>query len=94
MKVTKREKILLDYMYEQAQNLLDFMRRNGYEDYQNTMITALIDKDDDKYNSICVNATQMEHCESVRVVSKQYDMVNETSNYKEWVRGEENGRQD
>ena len=94
MKVTKREKILLDYMYEQAQNLLDFMRRNGYEDYQHTMITTLIDKDDDRYNSICVDATQMENCESVRRVSKQYDIVNETSNYGEWLRGEEDGRQD
>jgi hypothetical protein len=94
MKVTKREKILLDYMYEQAQNLLDFMRRNGYEDYQHTTITAMLDKDDDKYNFICVDATQMEHCESVRRVSKQYDIVNEKSNYKEWVKGEENGRQD
>lgn len=94
MKITKKEKILLDYMYEQAQNLLDFMRRNGYEDYQHTMITALIDKDDDKYNSIRVDATQMEHCESVRRVSKQYDMVNETTNYREWVRGEKDGRQD
>ena len=92
--VSKKEKILLDYMYEQAQNLLDFMRRNGYEDYQHTAITAMLDKDDDKYNFICVDATQMEHHESVRRVSKQYDMVNETSNYKEWVKGEENGRQD
>jgi hypothetical protein len=80
-------------MYEQAQNLLDFMRRNGYEDYQHTMITTIIDKDDDRYNSICVDATQMEHCESVRRVSKQYDMVNETSNYREWLRGEKDGRQ-
>ena len=89
--VTDKEKILLDYMYEQAQNLLDFMRRNGYEDYKHTMITAIIDKDDDRYNSICVDATQMEHFKSVRRVSKQYDIVNEKSNYKEWVKGEENG---
>ena len=91
--VTNREKILLDYMYVQAQNLLDFMRRNGYEDYQHTTITTIIDKDDDRYNSICVDATQMEHCESVRRVSKRYDIVNDTSNYKEWV-GEKNRRQD
>lgn len=91
--VSEKEKILLDYMYVQAQNLLDFMRRNGYEGYQHTMITALIDKDDDKYNSICVDATQMEQCESVRRVSREYDIVNERSTYKEWVRGEENGRQ-
>ena len=91
MKVTDREKILLDYMYEQAQNLLDFMRRNGYEDYKHTTITTILDEDDDVYNSICVDATQMEKCESVRRVSKQYDIVNEKSNYKEWVKGEENG---
>ena len=92
--VTDKEKILLDYMYGQAQNLLDFMRRNGYEDYRHTMITTMIDKDDDRYNYICVDASQMEHHESVRSVIKQYDMVNETSNYKERVRGEKNGRQD
>ena len=89
--VTKREKVLLDYMYEQAQNLLDFMRRNGYEDYQHTMITTIIDKDDDRFNSICVDATQMEHCESVRRVSKEYSIITETSNYKEWDMGEEDG---
>lgn len=94
MKVTKKEKILLDYMYEQALNLLDFMRRNGYEDYEHTMITAMLDKDDDKYNSICVNATQMDHCESVRRVIKQYSIVDGTSSYREWLRGEEDGRQD
>lgn len=88
--VSKKEKILLDYMYEQAQNLLDFMRRNGFEDYQHTMVTTIIDKDDDRFNSICVDATQMEHCESVRRVSKQYDIVTEKSNYKEWVK---DGRQ-
>ena len=89
--VTKREQILLDYMYEQAQNLIDFMRRNGYEDYQHTMMTTMLDKDDDKYNLIGVDATQMEHCESVRRVTKQYNMVTGKSNYKEWVK---DGRQD
>lgn len=92
--VTNKEKILLDYMYVQAQNLLDFMRRNGYEDYQHTMITTIIDKDDDRYNSICVDATQMEHCESVRRVSKRYSIVEKKSNYREWLRGEKDGRQD
>lgn len=89
--ITKKEKILLDYMYEQAQNLLDFMRRNGYEEYEHTMVTTILDKDDDKYNLICVDATQMEHCKSMRRVSKEYSIVNATSNYKEWKRGEENG---
>lgn len=89
--ITKKEKILLDYMYEQAQNLLDFMRRNGYEDYKHTMITTIIDKDEDRFNAICVDATQMEQCKSIRRVSKEYSIVDATSNYKEWNKGEENG---
>lgn len=28
----KKEKALLDYMYGQAQNLIDYMRRNGFEE--------------------------------------------------------------
>lgn len=89
--VSKKEKILLDYMYEQAQNLLDFMRRNGFEDYQHTMVTTIIDKDDDRFNSICVDATQMDNCKSVRRVSKEYSIITKNSSYKEWNKGEENG---
>lgn len=89
--ITNKEKILLDYMYEQAQNLLDFMRRNGYEEYEHTMVTTIIDKDDDRFNSICVDATQMDNCKSVRRVSKEYSIITESSSYKEWNKGEENG---
>lgn len=36
----KKEKALLDYMYGQAQNLIDYMRRNGFEG-KNCWISAI-----------------------------------------------------
>lgn len=43
--MTNKEKILLDYMYEQANNLADFMHRNGYggNDFRGAGITVSID---------------------------------------------------
>ena len=43
--MTNKEKILLDYMYEQANNLADFMHRNGYggNDFRGAGIKLSID---------------------------------------------------
>lgn len=52
--MTDKEKKLLDYMYEQANNLADFMHRNGYggEDFRGAGTRLSIDLIDDAGNKI------------------------------------------
>lgn len=87
--VNEREKKLVDYMYTQAQNLLDFMRRNGYEDYHLATITVLIDKEDDKYNSITADGVMFGTNHKVqRTVRKASDCLHEAY-YEELLHGGE-----
>lgn len=49
----KREKELLDQLFTAAQNLTDYMHKNGYSEV--AMLTIYVDKDDEKYDSISVS---------------------------------------
>ena len=41
--MTKKDKALLDYVYGQAENLVDFMKRNGYEQKDYGMVSLTVD---------------------------------------------------
>lgn len=87
--VNKKEQMLLDYMYGQAQNLLEFMRRNGLEDYHLATMTVLIDKEDDKFNSITADGVMFGTNHKIqRAVRKASDCLHEAY-YEELLHGGE-----
>lgn len=78
----KEEKVLLDQLFTSAQNIVDFMRRNGYNG--TTSINVRVDKDSDKYDSISVNGVEFyASCNVKRLFYKELGVLDDEPKYRE-----------
>lgn len=78
----KEEKVLLDQLFTAAQNLTDYMHKNGYSGV--ALLTIQVDKDDEIYDSISVS--KYEHYKSGRAkrcISKDMSCTKNVPEYTE-----------
>ena len=95
--MTDKEKKLLDYMYEQANNLADFMHRNGYggEDFRGAGTTLSIDykaSNGEIVDLIESGFFVVKNGEVVRSARKTLNPFDDSVEYKEYNYEEENER--
>lgn len=96
--MTDKEKILLDYMYEQANNLADFMHRNGYvgEDFRGAgtrLSIGFIDDAGNKIDLIESGFFVVKDGEVKRSVRKSLNPYTDKVDYYEYNYEEENERE-
>ena len=79
----KKEKQLLDYMYEQAQNLIDYMHRNGMQEYH-AMASAMPwhGDDPDRFDMIYCDIFKYEDCGRI-MLEKKTDVTNNCTEYRD-----------
>lgn len=78
----KEEKVLLDQLFTTAQNVVDYMRRNGYTGHAS--IVVRVDKDDEKYDSISVNGVEFYDSLHVkRLFYKEMNVLDDEPKYRE-----------
>lgn len=76
------EKVLLDQLFTTAQNVVDFMRRNGYSG--TTSINVRVDEDSEKYDSISVNGVEFyTSCNVKRLFYKELGVLDDKPKYRE-----------
>ena len=80
--ITTEEKVLLDQLFTAAQNVVDFMRRNGYTGQ--TSINVRVDEDADKFDSISVNGVEFyQSGNGKRLFYKEMNCLEDAPKYRE-----------
>ena len=86
----KKEKALLDYMYGQAQNLIDYMRRSGFEE-KNCWISVIPHVGG--YDAIHCNVFKTADGKRIALEKRASNCV-DAAEYEELVLGDDNENAD
>jgi len=83
--VQEREQKLLDYLYGVGQQVSDYMRDNGYNDFRHNSVSIDVstDPDDTRYDKVAVWYFTANKGEKLRSVKKVFSLVSQKPDYKE-----------